>query len=573
MWTRVAQLFLVNALSCGLEICMSTGTIYIPPLLLEAGMEERFMTMVLGLGPVLGLVFVPMIGSASDRWSGRFGRRRPFIWALGAGVLLSLWLIPRASSLAALVAPRRRFLEVLLLVAGVSLIEFCGQACFTPLEALLSDLFPGEEESRRAFSVYALMVSLGGCVGYLLPAVDWNAGALADYAGGQEAFIYALLTLIFLLCMLSTAFISEERGGGDASRKRPAAAAAVGPPAACCLRPAPPHAKHLRLALGGCLSALPRLYRAYRQLPLVIWRLFLAEVCSWMALMTFLLFYTDFVGEGLYQGVPTAAPGSMERLRYDEGIRMGSLGLFLQCSTSVVFSLLMDRLVRSVGMRAVYLSSMAVLALATLVMSLSRSLPLVTVMAAATGYTFSTLQILPYTLTCLYHADMQAFFPRSNSQASEDLEIAERTLMLPPGGIKQHCSNGHPGGMPGLGSPASGLVAAPTLGLYVSLPLDVPLATPPRGLPSEPPRGMGLDLAILDSAYLLSQLLPSLLLGYVVQVTRSVATYMACASAFSLLAICISSRVIFDRADLERRGVGPARTQAPARKGFLDERT
>ncbi|GAA6078420.1 solute carrier family 45 member 3 isoform X1, partial [Tachysurus ichikawai] len=41
------DMFLVNVLTCGLEICMATGTIYIPPLLLEAGVQERFMTMVL----------------------------------------------------------------------------------------------------------------------------------------------------------------------------------------------------------------------------------------------------------------------------------------------------------------------------------------------------------------------------------------------------------------------------------------------------------------------------------------------------------------------------------------------
>ena len=86
------------------------------------------------LGPVLGLLFVPMIGNASDQWSGRFGRRRPFIWALSLGVLFSLWLIPRSSHLGTLLAPGSRFLEVLLLVVGVSLMEFCAQACFTPLE-------------------------------------------------------------------------------------------------------------------------------------------------------------------------------------------------------------------------------------------------------------------------------------------------------------------------------------------------------------------------------------------------------------------------------------------------------
>lgn len=262
-----------------------------------------------------------MIGNASDQWSGRFGRRRPFIWALSLGLLLCLWLIPRASRLAALLAERPRSLEVLLLVVGVSLMEFCGQACFTPLEALLSDLFPTEEGSRQAFSVYSLMISLGGCVGYFLPAVDWNSVPLARYVGGQEAFVYALLSLIFLHCLLTTAFIPEEQGGGGVASAGPPAKSAV-----CCplLRPSLSRVKHLRLA--GCLSALPGLYRAYRRVPLVVWRLFVAEVCSWMALMTFLLFYTDFVGEGLYQGVPTAAPGSMERLRYDKG-KTPSIGL------------------------------------------------------------------------------------------------------------------------------------------------------------------------------------------------------------------------------------------------------
>jgi len=50
MHGRISQLFLINALTCGLEVCLAAGTIYIPPMLLEAGVEERFMTMVLGKG-------------------------------------------------------------------------------------------------------------------------------------------------------------------------------------------------------------------------------------------------------------------------------------------------------------------------------------------------------------------------------------------------------------------------------------------------------------------------------------------------------------------------------------------
>lgn len=57
-----------------------------------------------GIGPVLGLLFTPLIGSASDNCSSSYGRRRPFIWLLSLGVLLALIIIPHADLLAARLA-------------------------------------------------------------------------------------------------------------------------------------------------------------------------------------------------------------------------------------------------------------------------------------------------------------------------------------------------------------------------------------------------------------------------------------------------------------------------------------
>lgn len=54
-----------------------------------------------GIGPVLGLLFIPLIGSASDDCNSSYGRRRPFIWLLSLGVLLALVIIPHADILAA----------------------------------------------------------------------------------------------------------------------------------------------------------------------------------------------------------------------------------------------------------------------------------------------------------------------------------------------------------------------------------------------------------------------------------------------------------------------------------------
>lgn len=49
-WRSQWRLILLNSLTCGLEICLAAGITYVPPLLLEAGVEERYMTMVLGKG-------------------------------------------------------------------------------------------------------------------------------------------------------------------------------------------------------------------------------------------------------------------------------------------------------------------------------------------------------------------------------------------------------------------------------------------------------------------------------------------------------------------------------------------
>ncbi|KAL7843318.1 hypothetical protein AOLI_G00248300 [Acnodon oligacanthus] len=543
---RLYDLFLVNVLTCGLEICMATGTIYIPPMLLEAGMEERFMTMVLAIGPVLGLIFIPPIGSASDSWSSRYGRRRPFIWALCIGVLLGLVVIPHATQIAALFSKQHhQWLDVLLLIVAICIMQFCGQTCFTPLEALVSDLYPGQEESHRAFSVYSLMLSLGGCVGYLLPAVDWSSLGATAYLGGQEAFIYSVLIIIFLICLMTTTFISEEQtaglGGGGLEVSR------GGPNfwSFCSW----PHGlfsltQFLRRTLTSLLSVVPRLCSLCSNMPVVIARLFVAELCSWMALMTFVLFYTDFVGEGLYNGVPSAKPGSLERLHYEEGVRVASLGLFLQCVASVGFSLLMERMVACVGARVLYVSSVALLALTTAVMTVSHNVVLVTAMAAATGYTFCTLQVLPYTLTCLYHSDEQVFFSSSRVQLPT-CRNKPKKLKLPqmqPSTKYRStngCANGHPANIHGKPTVST------SLNLHVTLPMD----TSPK--PSQPPRGMCLDIAILDSAYLLSQVVPSLFMGSIVQLFHSVSAYMACASVLSLLAVYFASKIVFDRADME----------------------
>ncbi|NWH72910.1 S45A3 protein, partial [Piaya cayana] len=564
-YNRRTQLLLVNSLTFGLEVCLAAGITYVPPLLLEVGVEEKFMTMVLGIGPVLGLVFVPLIGSASDHWHSSYGRRRPFIWMLCLGVLLSLFVIPHASSLASLFALNARPLEIALLILGIGLLDFCGQVCFTPLEALLSDLFQEPDNCRQAFSMYAFMVSLGGCIGYLLPAIDWGGSFLAPYLGGQETCLFSLLAVIFLSCVLATLFVTEEAATPGDALDGPALKDTS-------LKPSPPPCCSCHLSRSSCLlqarrtmqalrnlcTLVPRLHGLYCRIPKVIRRLFVAELCSWMALMTFMLFYTDFVGEGLYHGVPRAKPGTDARRHYDEGVRMGSLGLFLQCVTSIFFSTIMDRMVKQFGTRAVYLASVVLFPVAAFIMCLSHSVTVVTISAALTGFTFSALQILPYTLASLYHHEKQVFLHKYKSKEEEDAARLDKKSAFSKGLLssqKLPYQNGHAGSLFSSSSSSSSPPAASSA-LCVSSSCDVSLMVMVGESDSVAPgRGICLDLAILDSAFLLSQVVPSLFMGSIVQFTQSVTAYMASAAGFGLVAIYFATKVVFDKSDMAKYSV------------------
>lgn len=81
-------------------------------LLVSSLTSSVYVVLSTGIGPVLGLLFIPLIGSASDHCNSSYGRRRPFIWLLSLGVLLALFIIPHADVLAARLAWGGRTLQV-----------------------------------------------------------------------------------------------------------------------------------------------------------------------------------------------------------------------------------------------------------------------------------------------------------------------------------------------------------------------------------------------------------------------------------------------------------------------------
>ena len=221
------QVVLLNAIVCGLEICASAAFTYIPPMLLKAGLVEEHMSIVLGIGPLIGFFAVPMIGRWSDRCRSPFGRRRPFILGLSLALIFSLFVIPYGEKLNGVIFGRSSVgnnLGTMFLIVGSVMLDFTSQACLTPCEALLSDASRTNGQQERCFTVYSIMVSLGGCVGYLITAIDWSDMYISRAVfGGQEQTVFSVLIVLFTMTLLVTLFVAKESplpGGGGGSTEQ-----------------------------------------------------------------------------------------------------------------------------------------------------------------------------------------------------------------------------------------------------------------------------------------------------------------------------------------------------------------
>ncbi|XP_077560572.1 solute carrier family 45 member 3-like [Haemaphysalis longicornis] len=79
-------------------------------------------------------------------------------------------------------------------------------AMLNPCQSLLHDLV---EDTDLGFSVYSFALSLGGFFGYLLSAVDWTGTALGR--AGQERAVFLLLLLAMGACLAITLVLAKEK--------------------------------------------------------------------------------------------------------------------------------------------------------------------------------------------------------------------------------------------------------------------------------------------------------------------------------------------------------------------------
>ncbi|XP_061633483.1 solute carrier family 45 member 4-like isoform X1 [Phyllopteryx taeniolatus] len=212
MQTPLHRWVMHGAVMFGREYCYAMETALVVPVLLQIGLPEQYYSLTWFLSPIFGLILTPVMGSASDRCTLRWGRRRPFILALCVGVLLGMAMFLNGSLIGLSIGdrPGSQPVGIILTVLGVMVLDFSADACDGPIRAYLLDVADTEEQDM-ALNIHAFSAGLGGALGYMLGGLDWTGTSLGQAFKSQQQVLFLFTAIIFIISVILHMFSIPEK--------------------------------------------------------------------------------------------------------------------------------------------------------------------------------------------------------------------------------------------------------------------------------------------------------------------------------------------------------------------------
>ncbi len=185
-------------------------TIYLAPFYSgEMGLSLAALGTAMMLARVLDIVVDPFIGSASDRWRSRFGRRKPWLVAGSLVLMLGMFLLFHPPQRVSLVY----FLFWLAVVyAGFSLVQ-------VPHRAWGAELSPYYDERTHISSIRQFFSTGGLIISTLVPAIVLGQAG-AKSADVLSSLSWMMLFVLPLVVVLNLKFTPEPRVAAQGAATR-----------------------------------------------------------------------------------------------------------------------------------------------------------------------------------------------------------------------------------------------------------------------------------------------------------------------------------------------------------------
>uniref|UniRef100_A0A8C6PLC0 Solute carrier family 45 member 4 n=1 Tax=Nothobranchius furzeri TaxID=105023 RepID=A0A8C6PLC0_NOTFU len=492
----------------GREFCYAMETALVMPVLLQIGLPEQYYSLTWFLSPVLGLMFTPLIGSASDRCTLRWGRRRPFILALCIGTLIGVALFLNGSLIGLSLGDEqgRQPIGIVLTVLGVVVLDFCADASEGPIRAYLLDVADTEEQDM-ALNIHAASAGLGGAVGYALGGLDWTHTFLGAIFKSQEQILFIFAAILFSISVvLHLLSIEEQQYSTQADRLDQVtssstrmklcmfpiihSAASTGAPmrqsrhwhtfyrqpsctfsyygrvgshryryrranAAFLIKPSRSmndlyevEARHKRRNRqrkrhrsentnsssgdteseeGEVETTVRLLWLSMLKMPPELLRLCACHLLTWFSIIAQAVFFTDFMGQVIYLGDPTAITNSTSLDNYHKGVQMGCWGLVIYAMTAATCSAILQKYLDNfdLSIKVIYILGTLGFAIGTAVMAIFPNVYVAMVMISSMGVISMSISYCPYALLGQYH-EMKEYIQHSpgNSRRGFGIDCA-----------------------------------------------------------------------------------------------------------------------------------------------------
>ncbi|XP_063701955.1 proton-associated sugar transporter A-like isoform X2 [Culicoides brevitarsis] len=527
------DLIRLSAIIMAIEFAYAAETAFVSPILLEIGIDHSKMTMIWGISPFVAFFVSPLMGTISDKCRSSLGRRRPFILLLSIGIILGLLLVPYGKPLGILLGDygdekedymnttrsldnfnveEKIFPEgsvydsykwaVMFTVIGTILLDFDCDNCLTPARAYLLDVSLPENHAK-ALSTSTMMAGAGGCFGYLLGGVNWEATFIGVFFGGNIKTVFALVTIIFLVGMTITVTSFREIPLPLMEKDellRPITQVAITKAKDKVLRDAKQgkstevvlsvsdlngkKSENHEAGISGEIDeendvTFGQYLKSIVVMPKSLRLLCLTNFLSWMSHCCYCLYFTDFVGEAVFNGDPTAEKGSQGHQLYEDGIRFGCYGLAIYAAACCFYSMTIETLISKLGAKIVYVGGLTTFGVGMLLLGVFPTKNLCLILSITGGVIYATLFTFPFLLVARYH-EKGSFKVRKGQE-----------------------------------------------------------------VPSEGKRGLGTDIAIVGSMLFVGQFTVSLTVGYFVTFLGSTTAIMYAASGFAFLAAISALKIVY----------------------------
>ena len=187
-----------------------------------------------------------------------------------------------------------------LTIVGVLLLDLDCDACQSPSRAYLLDVTQPNQHSL-GLTTFTFMAGFGGCLGYFLGGIPWERTFLVSLLGDHIRVLFTLVWIIYVVCLILTLTASKEpmvvkvtamHLGRSTSRQALVSSGNIY------------EEENNSLETVGddnnCKVSYLDYIRSIIYMPSSMRWLCLTNFFCWMALVSYSLFFTDFVGQAVF---------------------------------------------------------------------------------------------------------------------------------------------------------------------------------------------------------------------------------------------------------------------------------